>query len=254
MTTFIQGSGPALLLAHGAGSDIQDSYGPILGELARRNTVVGPDFPGSGKVGLPDWPLSLDFLADYIVESAVCSGVESFALSGFSMGTAVAVRAAARHPERVTALVLSAGFARPSARLKLAIDTWRTLGRGGDERTLASYLSLVVGGSTWLDARSTEEIEEQLALFAAGMPPGTDEQLALFEEIDVRGDLAGIRVPTLVISPSEDLLTTPSHSRELASGIPGARLVSLECGHAIAAERPAEWGTLITNFLAEAAA
>ncbi|MGW1075604.1 alpha/beta fold hydrolase [Streptomyces sp. NPDC002537] len=253
MTTFIQGSGPALLLAHGAGSDIQDSYGPILGELARTRTVVGPDFPGSGSVPLPgETPLSLDLLADHIVDSAVRSGADSFALSGFSMGTAVAVRAAARHPERVTALVLSAGFARPNARLRLAVDTWRALGRSGDGRTLAAYLSLAVGGPTWLDARSAEEVEEQLELFAAGMPHGTDEQLALFEHIDVRGDLAGIGVPTLVVSPTEDILITPLHSRELADGIPGATLATLECGHAIAAERPDEWAALIGEFLAKA--
>lgn len=250
MTTFIEGSGPALLLAHGAGSDIQDSYGPILGELTGRHTVIGPDFPGSGKSPLPRGPLSLNLLADHIVDSAVRAGAETFALSGFSMGTAVAVRAAARHPERVTGLVLSSGFAKPNARLLLAIDTWRTLGRGGDARALASYLSLLVGGATWLDARSSEELEEQLALFAAGMPPGTDEQLALFGTIDVRPDLAGIRVPTLVISPTEDILTTPSLSRELAAGIPGARLATLECGHAIAAERPGAWAALITDFLA----
>ncbi|MCX5611520.1 MULTISPECIES: alpha/beta fold hydrolase [unclassified Streptomyces] len=247
----VRGSGPGLLLAHGAGSDVEDSYGPILESLAGRRTVIGPDYPGSGNNPLLDHPLSLDQLADHIVESAVQSGVHSFAISGFSMGVSVAVRAAVRHPERVTALVLSAGFARPNARLKLVIDTWRALGApGGDSRVLASYLSLVVGGTRWLDERSHEEIEEQLELFSAGMPPGTDAQLALFDDIDVRADLARIAVPALVVSPLGDLLITPVHSRELADGIPGARLATLDCGHAIAAERPAEWAELITEFLA----
>lgn len=250
----VRGSGPGLLLAHGAGSDVEDSYGPILESLASRRTVIGPDYPGSGNNPLLDHPLSLDQLADNIVESAVQSGVHSFAISGFSMGVSVSVRAAVRHPERVTALVLSAGFARPNARLKLVIDTWRALGApGGDSRVLASYLSLVVGGTRWLDERSHEEIEEQLELFSAGMPPGTDAQLALFDDIDVRADLARIAVPALVVSPLGDLLITPVHSRELADGIPGARLATLDCGHAIAAERPAEWAELITEFLAAVA-
>jgi pimeloyl-ACP methyl ester carboxylesterase len=248
----VRGDGPGLLLAHGAGSDIEDSYGPVIESLARHRTVIGPDFPGSGRTPLPRDGLTLDRLADHIVESAVQSGVHCFAISGFSMGTAVAVRAAVRHPDRVTALVLSAGFAHPTARLRMAVDTWRALARenGPSSRALAAYLSLVVGSPQWLDERSGPEIEEQLGLFSAGMPPGADEQLALFEHLDVRADLPRVSVPALVIGARHDLLTTPVHSRQLAQGIPGARRAELDCGHAIAAERPAEWAALITEFLA----
>jgi pimeloyl-ACP methyl ester carboxylesterase len=42
------GSGPGLLLAHGAGSSTANTYGPILEGLAARHTVVGIDYPGSG--------------------------------------------------------------------------------------------------------------------------------------------------------------------------------------------------------------
>ncbi|MFE1788105.1 alpha/beta fold hydrolase [Streptomyces sp. NPDC059525] len=106
-----------------------------------------------------------------------------------------------------------------SRNLKLAVDTRRALGApGGDGRVLASYLSLLVGGTRWLDARSEGEIGEQLELFAAGIPPGTDAQLALFDELDVRADLARIDVPVLVVSPWGDLLITPIHSLELAGG------------------------------------
>ncbi len=246
----LQGDGPALLLAHGAGSDVQDSFGPLIDDLAEYRTVIGPDYPGSGNTPLSGRPLTLDELADHITESAVRHGAEKYAISGFSMGCSVAVRAAARHPERVTALILSAGFAHPNPRLRLVVDTWRALGRNlPRSRELAAYLALMVGGPEWLDERSTEEIEEQLTLFAGALPPGTDAQLALFDHIDVRADLARISVPTLVVSPLRDLLVTPLHSRELADGIPGARLAALDCGHAIAAEEPAAWAALIRDFL-----
>ncbi|GAB3213872.1 Pimeloyl-ACP methyl ester carboxylesterase [Marinactinospora thermotolerans DSM 45154] len=243
------GFGPGLLLAHGAGSDIQDSYGPLIAPLALGNTVVGPDYPGSGGTPAPSGPPTLDALADHIVESALRAGVETFAVSGFSMGTAVAVRTATRHPARVTALVLSAGLARPDIRLRLAVGTWRALLGSGDARGLASYLTLLVNSPAWLRGRSEAEVEEQLALFAEGMPPGTDGQLDLLSRLDVRGDLGRVGVPTLVVSPVDDLLVPPEHSRELAEGIPGAELVELDCGHAIAAERPAEWAALIGDFL-----
>ncbi|MFC9006404.1 hypothetical protein [Streptomyces microflavus] len=58
-----------------------------------------------------------------------------------------------------------------------------------------------MGGPQWLDGRSPEKVEEQVALFSAGMLVGTDAQLAMFDRIDVREDLRSITVPTLVISP-----------------------------------------------------
>ncbi len=42
------GSGPGLVLAHGAGSSIAGTYGPILEGLAAHHTAVGVDYPGSG--------------------------------------------------------------------------------------------------------------------------------------------------------------------------------------------------------------
>jgi hypothetical protein len=50
-----------VVLAHGAGSDVRDSYGPALDELARRHTVIGRT--SRAPLPLPDAPLSLDALA-----------------------------------------------------------------------------------------------------------------------------------------------------------------------------------------------
>lgn len=50
----VVGSGPGLALAHGAGSSVVGTYGPILDGLAARHTVVGVDYPGSGNT--PDPP------------------------------------------------------------------------------------------------------------------------------------------------------------------------------------------------------
>lgn len=45
----VRGSGPGLVLAHGAGGAIAANYGPILDTLAATRTVVGVDLPGSGE-------------------------------------------------------------------------------------------------------------------------------------------------------------------------------------------------------------
>ncbi|MEU0408846.1 alpha/beta fold hydrolase [Streptomyces griseorubiginosus] len=125
LATTVVGTGPGLLLAHGATGSIEGNFAPVLPALAAAHTVVAPDYPGSGATPVADAPLDLDGLSDAVVDSAVRHGVDRFAVLGFSLGTLVAVRAAVRHPERVTALVLTAGFARPDEQLLGMIPGWR---------------------------------------------------------------------------------------------------------------------------------
>ncbi|WP_433323083.1 alpha/beta fold hydrolase [Spirillospora sp. CA-294931] len=249
----VRGSGPGLLLAHGASSDVPDSFGPILDGLARHNTVVAPNYPGSGRTPRSEAPLTLDGLADRLVATAVDAGLERFALLGFSTGSPVAVRAATRHPERVTALVLSAGFAYPNARLRLIVDLWRTLDDTADQSTLAAYLTLMVFGTPWLDACTPGQLDTLRREAAAALPPGADDQLALLLSVDVRPDLPKIHVPTLVVAATGDHIASPAHARELTENIPGARRVDLDCGHAIGFEQPDAWLSAITGFLDETA-
>ena len=125
LATTVTGSGPALLLAHGATGSIEDNFAPVLPALAATHTVIAPDYPGSGRTPVAAAPLDLDALADSVVDSAVRRGAGRFAVLGFSLGTLVAVRAAVRHPERVTALVLTAGFARPDDHILGLLPGWR---------------------------------------------------------------------------------------------------------------------------------
>jgi pimeloyl-ACP methyl ester carboxylesterase len=246
----VRGSGPGLLLAHGAGGSVDANYGPVLDRLAASRTVVGPDYPGTGATPRSAGPLDADDLADQLVAAAVAEGLETFALSGFSLGGPVAVRAAARHPERVTALVLTATFAQADARLRLACSVWRRAFETGDARLLAEYLLYVALSVPALEGLSPEQFEEVATLTASSLAPGTPEHTDLVARIDVRDDLARIAVPTLVIRTDADPLVAPDLQDRLAEGIPGARVVGLATGHLPMAERAEEWGGLLADFLA----
>lgn len=245
------GSGPGLVLAHGAGSSLANTFGPILEGLAARYTVVGIDYPGSGDTPRAATPLSLDELADQLVAAADAEGLDRFAVSGFSLGGAVAVRAAARHPERVTALVLTASLPHRDNRIALATSVWRKLAESGDRELLAEFLLLISLGSKALEAMSPEQLRETLDFAAATAAEGSPEQATLAGRLDVRDDLAGLRVPTLVISTAKDWLTSTTLHRELADGIPGAELVEIDTGHLPMLERTDEWLQLITDFVDE---
>ncbi|MEU9370697.1 alpha/beta fold hydrolase [Streptomyces avermitilis] len=87
LATTLTGTGPGLLLAHGATGSIEDNFAPVLPALAAAHTVVAPDYPGSGETPVVDAPLDLAELTDSVVDSAVQRGVGRFAVLGFSLGT-----------------------------------------------------------------------------------------------------------------------------------------------------------------------
>ncbi|MFC9971990.1 alpha/beta fold hydrolase [Spirillospora sp. NPDC127200] len=245
----VAGSGPGLALAHGAGGGVAANFGPILDGLAARHTVVAVDYPGAGDTPRSAAPLELDDLADQLVAAAVDEGLETFAVAGYSLGGAVAVRAAARHPERVSALVLSAAFARPDNRFRLSAQLWAGLLDDPDPARLGTFLTLAALSPAALEALGEEELR---AAAEGPVPPGTAEHVDLvLNRADVRADLPAVTVPALVVVTTGDQLVSPALQYELAAALPNARVAELDTGHLPFAERPREWRDLITGFLAE---
>ncbi|MFF7728355.1 alpha/beta fold hydrolase [Streptomyces sp. NPDC008001] len=248
--TTVHGSGPGLLLAHGAGGSIAGNYAPVIPALAEHHTVVAPDYPGSGATPRSDAPLTLDGLVDGIVAAADEAGLDTFTLLGYSLGTLVSVRTAARHPDRVRGLVLTAGLARPDNRTRSSLAIWKRLLEAGDTEGFAHFVALSGFGEAFFNALPEREVPAFLEVIAAGVPAGAAEQAAVVAASDTTPHLAGISVPTLVIATLQDTLVAPSNSRFLAGHIPGAEYVELDAGHVPMAEKPREWEKLILDFLA----
>ncbi|GAA1661817.1 alpha/beta hydrolase [Glycomyces endophyticus] len=241
LDTATVGSGPGIVLAHGASGSIESNFGSLLPLLAADHTVTASGYPTD------DTPLDLDGLADALVAAAA---VERFTIVGFSLGTAVAVRAAVRHPDRVAGLVLAAGIARADTRLRLAFDLWSALLDAGDHEAFARFALYAAFSAEFTNSLAPEAVAEAVASIAARVHDGIRPQAALGRAADTTADLARVAVPTLVIAATEDVLVDPANHRFLAERIPGAEYAEVRAGHVLMAERPDEWHALVRGFLA----
>jgi len=240
LSTTVTGSGPGIVLAHGATGGVDPNFGSLIPLLAEGHTVTGSDYPAD------DTHLELDALADALVADAA---TERFTLIGFSLGTAVAVRAAVRHPDRVAGLVLAAGLAKADNRTRLGIDVWQTFLERGDRESFARFAVHAAFSPGFTNGLAPEAVAEAVAGIAGREAGGAAAQLDLVQRVDINADLAAVAVPTLVIAATGDLLVDPANHRQLAAGIPGAEYAEVESGHVIMAERPEEWHRLVLDFL-----
>ncbi|GIF71409.1 alpha/beta fold hydrolase [Asanoa siamensis] len=226
----VAGNGPGLVLLHGTSSTGRRSWGPLVDGLAAAHTVVLLDLPGSGATPVEDGPLDLDTLADRVAATAADAGLRTFAIAGASLGAPIAIRLATRHPERVERLATVVGFARPRPLLRMNLELWAALLDRNDP-DLGKLLVTLSFSDDYLADLPEDQIARLIAMLATDPAPGTAAQIDLGLRLDVTADLDRIAVPTLIVSATGDRFVPPAQSRELADGIPGARLIQVPGGH-----------------------
>jgi pimeloyl-ACP methyl ester carboxylesterase len=106
----IYGEGRPLILLHGAYQTI-DTLGPILPGLAATRRVIAPEQQGHGHTVDIDRPLTYEQMADDTAALIQHLGIDSADIVGYSLGGAIALQLAIRHPAVVRKLVVaSAGY------------------------------------------------------------------------------------------------------------------------------------------------
>jgi pimeloyl-ACP methyl ester carboxylesterase len=252
-----RGSGPAVILLHGIASSLY-TWKDVLPGLAADHDVVALDFPGFGGSDVPP-ALSVELLHDTVVGLMDRLALPQATLVGNSLGGAVASFVTARHPERVSRLVLidSAGF-RMAAESRPALLRYVSAPLGAVLVRLPRPRPILSLGlrQVFFDDRlvTTERVDEYEAPL---LRPGALEAMRSMLQArapsaaEYEAMLRGARHPTLVLWGAEDRWIPRSDADLYASAIPGARKVVLpECGHMPQEERPAETLRLVREFLA----
>jgi pimeloyl-ACP methyl ester carboxylesterase len=115
------------LLVHGLGGSAA-TWVEVMAGLAEHGPVVALDLPGFGRTApQPDDRLTVRGYVDVVLEAADALGWESFALHGNSMGGLIGTVLAARHPGRVSRLVLVSPALPPRLPVALALPSRATL-------------------------------------------------------------------------------------------------------------------------------
>lgn len=101
------GSGPVLLLLHGLACD-HTTWAPVIGELARRYTVIAPDLLGHGLSDKPRADYSLGGYANGLRDMLTVLGIDRVTVVGHSFGGGIAMQFAYQYPERTERMILVA--------------------------------------------------------------------------------------------------------------------------------------------------
>src|SRR5438034_665745 len=94
-----------------------ETFGPVLPQLAERHQVIAPDLQGHGRTADIDRPIDVRLMADDIAALIDHLGLEKPDLVGYSLGGGVALHTAAKYPAKVRRL----GEGRPAGGHALAI-------------------------------------------------------------------------------------------------------------------------------------
>jgi len=232
------GEGPAMILIPGA-DGMKETFRYQLPVVSKSYRVLCADLRDNFTSNS-----SFERLAIDVDELMAAHDISRAVIVGQSLGGSIAMRLASRHPEKVSALVVSNSLAyvsydhvglNASLLAPVAMTTMRFLPTSLARMIarLWSHLNVWVFDSS---PGSDRVIEYVLWTGARTVHPGVSgARVDLFKKEDLRPELGAIRAPTLVLKGPLDQYTLVKWSREIADLIPGARYVEISgsghCSH-----------------------
>lgn len=240
-------SNASLVFIHGAQQDAfcWAALGRRLASPQRR--IFAPELPGHG--GNREAPLRrVEDLADWLLSWLDRQGIAEAALAGHSLGSLIALDAAARQPQRIRKLALigTAAPMRVAARLleTAAADPAKAMAvvnRGS--HSLRGWLAAPSPVGLWSPAFNLRLMERQ-----------RPELLAI--DLAACNDYAGgldaaarVRCPVLIVVGSDDRMTPPAAVQPLIERLADVRVARLPgVGHAVMTEAPEALAGALEKF------
>ena len=225
-----------LLFIHGSGAT---------GTVWRYQTSA---FKGSIAIDLPGRPkgelcTSIESAVDWLKTYVESNGLADLVLVGHSLGTAIALQYAVKHPEDLKGMVLIGG----GARLRVHPDTLSFLEDAIDKPNQFPQMFT----DSW------QKVEQEFArdLQAEALKLGPQvylNDMKACDAFDIIPQLGDISTKTLAITGTDDVMTPPKYAEFLRDKMPDTKAVFVEGGtHFVFGEYPDQVNESIQAFLQE---
>lgn len=242
----VSGDGPPLLAVHGT-TQAANAWDQVRDACSAAATWVCVELPGSGESSMPGGAIDLDHTVDDFVDVMASLGHDRFDVVGYSLGAVVALRIAARHPDRVRTVTSVCGWAVTDARMRLTFDVWARLIE--IDPSLFMRYALVDGYTAGALEMLEPMVEAAVAAAPSMVQPGSAAHLELDRRVDIAASLASISAPCLVVGGLQDRWVDISHSRHVASLVPGAQSVDVDAGHLLMTEKAGDVASALAAHL-----
>ncbi len=224
--------------------------------------VLVPGLLCSARVYAPQiaalWPFGPVTVADHrrddtmaaIAARILANAPPRFALAGLSMGGYIAFAMMRQAPQRIAKLALLDTSARPDMPEQTAErEKFISMSEAGQFADVAAVLTLRYLHRNRHNDETLKGIIRDMAA-ENGTETFVRHLRAIMSRPDSRPLLAAIRCPTLVLVGDGDELLPPALAKEIAAGIPGARLVIVpDCGHLCTLEKPEPVNAALAEWL-----
>jgi 3-oxoadipate enol-lactonase len=236
---------PTLVFSNSLGTDLA-MWDPQVAALRGEFRIVRYDTRGHGESSVTSGPYTIDQLANDVIALLDHLKLDRVYFCGLSMGGMTAMSLALRTPQRLHKIVLCSTAPKIGT-----IETWST--RIDTVRT--DGMAAVVEGvlQRWYTsefrASAPQAIESTRQTLLKTPVEGYVACCAAVRDADMREAIAGIRVPTLIITGAHDPVTTPADGHFMEQRIAGAKYCELPAAHLSNIEAAAAFTKELSNFL-----
>lgn len=236
---------PWLVLSGGLGLDLS-MWDPQMPALTREFRVLRYDTRGHGASSAATAPFGIEHLGRDVLALLDHAGVARAHFCGFSMGGMIGTWLGIHAPHRLDRLVLAHTAARigPVSMWNERIET--VIAQGMQAISDAAMRRWFTAGFL---ASHTDIVGALKVSMEQNSPVGYTQCCAAIRDTDFRNTIARIGTPTLVISGTQDIATTPADGCFLAQHIAGSRAVEIDSAHLSNIEKPREFTAALRAFL-----